>query len=239
MELAGWIIAMALQAGALPSLPAPPSLPCWIEGRWVSEQADGKWTEENWTGCRAQTMLGTGRGGRDDAVTHPQYHLKLLLNRMGVNRAEVQQWHRAGIGKGPPERSHAISSLFLPPRASRAWVDLPADKRRLSGVRIMQSANLEAEAQAIALLIREAVEVPEKRVALVTPDRSLAQRVVQHLARWNLAADDTAGRPLSETTAGRFFLQLAELAGETAAPVPRVAAHGNTLVRAGEDRRPV
>ena len=60
---------------------------------------------------------------RGDAVTHPQYHLKLLLNRMGVNRAEVQPWHRAGLGKGPPERSHAISNLFLPPEASKAWVD--------------------------------------------------------------------------------------------------------------------
>ena len=35
--------------------------------------------------------------GRGDAVTHPQYHLKLLLNRMGVNRAEVQPWHRRGL----------------------------------------------------------------------------------------------------------------------------------------------
>lgn len=196
--------------------------------------ADDVWDELGAAG--AGENPGDPPFGAGDAVTHPQYHLKLLLNRMGVHRAEVLQWHRAGLGKGPPERSHAISSLFLPPRASRAWVDLPADKRRLSGVRIMQSANLEAEAQAIALLIREAVEVPEKRVALVTPDRGLAQRVVQHLARWNLAADDTAGRPLSKTTAGRFFLQLAELAGEAAAPVPLVAALGNPLVRAGEDR---
>ncbi|MFN6935481.1 MAG: PD-(D/E)XK nuclease family protein [Tsuneonella sp.] len=171
-----------------------------------------------------------------DAVTHPQYHLKLLLNRMGVNRAEVQQWHRAGVGKGPPERTHAISSLFLPPQASRTWVDLPADKRRLSGVRVMESVNPEAEAQAIALLIRQAVEVPEKRVALVTPDRGLARRVVQHLARWNLAADDSAGRALSETTAGRLLLQLAELAGDDAAPVALIAALANPLVRMDMDR---
>jgi ATP-dependent helicase/nuclease subunit B len=68
--------------------------------------------------------------GRDDAVSHPQYHLKLLLNRLWVSREEVQPWHRAGLGAGPPERSHAISSLFLPPEASKAWVDLPAAKRR-------------------------------------------------------------------------------------------------------------
>ncbi|MGX7952299.1 double-strand break repair protein AddB [Tsuneonella sp. HG249] len=166
-----------------------------------------------------------------DAVTHPQYHLKLLLNRMGVNRAEVQPWHRRGPAAASPERSHAISALFLPPQASSLWVDLPPEKRRLAGVRLMESANPEAEAQAIALLIREAVNMPAKRVALVTPDRGLARRVVEHLARWNLAADDSAGRPLSETTAGRLLLQLAQVAAQRAAPVPLMAVLGNPLVR--------
>jgi ATP-dependent helicase/nuclease subunit B len=173
---------------------------------------------------------------RGDAVTHPQYHLKLLLNRMGVARGEVQPWHRAGTGKGPPERSHAISSLFLPPEASKRWVDLPADRRRLTGVRLVETANPEEEAQAIALLVRQALTEPEKRVALVTPDRGLARRVVHHLRRWNIEADDSAGRPLSQTAAGRLFLLLAETAAEHAAPVPLVALLGHPLVRAGEGR---
>ncbi|RXZ66302.1 double-strand break repair protein AddB [Pelagerythrobacter rhizovicinus] len=155
-----------------------------------------------------------------DAVTHPQYHLKLLLNRMGVARGEVRPWHRRGLGAAEPERSHAISSLFLPPQASTGWVDLPPEKRRLAGVRIMESANPEEEAQAIALLVREALEVPGKRVAVVTPDRGLAARVAAHLRRWNIEADDSAGRPLSKTPAGRLLLLLAEVAAEEAAPVP-------------------
>lgn len=173
---------------------------------------------------------------RTDAVTHPQYHLKLLLNRMGVARDEVQPWHRAGLGKGPPERSHAISSLFLPPMASRAWVNLPAKSRRLAGVRLMESANAEGEAQGVALLVREALEQPEKRVAVLTPDRELAGRIVQHLRRWNIAADDTGGRPLPQTPAGRLFLLLAELGAESAAPVPLMALLSHPLVRAGEGR---
>jgi len=173
---------------------------------------------------------------RGDAVTHPQYHLKLLLNRMGIARGEVQPWHRAGLGKGPPERSHAISNLFLPPEASKAWVDLPADRRRLSGVRLLETANPEEEAQAIALLVRQALAEPDKRVALVTPDRGLARRVVHHLRRWNIEADDSAGRPLSQTAAGRLFLLLAETVAERAAPVPLMALLGHPLVRAGEGR---
>ncbi len=171
---------------------------------------------------------------RGDAVTHPQYHLKLLLNRMGVARAEVRPWHRRGMAAAVPERSHAISALFLPPEASRRWIDLPAEKRRLAGVRVMETATPEEEAQTIALAIREAIAVPERRVALVTPDRSLARRVVQHLRRWNIEADDSAGRPLAQTVAGRMVLLMAEAFGERWAPVPLVAMLGHPLVRAGD-----
>jgi ATP-dependent helicase/nuclease subunit B len=173
---------------------------------------------------------------RGDAVTHPQYHLKLLLNRMGVGRDEVQPWHRAGLGKGPPQRSHAISSLFLPPEASKAWVALPPEKRRLSGVRLMETANPEEEAQAIALLVRQALDEPEKRIAVITPDRGLAGRIAQHLGRWKIEADDSAGRPLAQTAAGRLLLLLAEVGAEQAAPVPLVALLEHPLVRAGEGR---
>ena len=174
---------------------------------------------------------------RGDAITHPQYHLKLLLNRMGVAREEVQPWHRAGIGKGPPERSHAISSLFMPPRASRIWAELPAAKRRLAGVRLMETANPEEEAQSIALLVRQAIAEPERRVAVVTPDRGLALRIAQHLRRWNIQADDSAGAKLSQTTAGRLLLLLADMVADGFAPVPLIATLQHPLVMAGEGRR--
>jgi ATP-dependent helicase/nuclease subunit B len=171
-----------------------------------------------------------------DGVTHPQYHLKLLLNRMGVSRKEVQAWHRAGIGAARPERSHAISSLFLPPQASRSWIDLPVEKRRLNGVRLMETAHPEEEAQAVSLLVRQALDTPGKRVAVVTPDRGLSARIVQHLRRWNIEADDTAGRPLPQTAAGRLFLLLAEVGAEAGAPVPLAALLQHPLVRGGEGR---
>ncbi|MCC6924374.1 double-strand break repair protein AddB [Novosphingobium sp.] len=174
--------------------------------------------------------------GDRDAATHPQYHLKLLLNRMGVRRDEVDPWHRAGLAAAPPERSRAISNLFLPPQASASWVDLPAAQRRLSGVRLMESAHPGEEAQAVAILIREALEQPERRVALVTPDRGLAGRVVAHLRRWNIEADDTAGRPLSQTAVGRVLLLLAELVATAASPVPLLALLVHPLVRSGEGR---
>ncbi len=173
---------------------------------------------------------------RGDVVTHPQYHLKLLLNRMGIARDEVQPWHRAGLAAAPPERSRAISNLFLPPEASAAWVSLEARERRLAGVRVMETAHPEEEAQAIAVLVREALKEPERRVAVITPDRSLAARIEAHLGRWNIGADDTAGRPLPQTAAGRLLLQLAEVVAERAAPVPLLALLGHPLVQGGEGR---
>lgn len=174
--------------------------------------------------------------GRADAITHPQYHLKLLLNRMGIHRDEVQPWHRSGLSPAPPARSRAISNLFLPPEASARWVDLPEDQRRLTGVRLMESAHPGEEAQAIAVLIREALALPERRVALVTPSRTLARRVIAHLGRWGIDADDTAGTCLPQTPAGRLFLLLAEVAAEAAAPVALIALLGHPLVRQGEAR---
>ncbi len=174
---------------------------------------------------------------KGDAVTHPQYHLKLLLNRMGIARGEVQHWHRKGTGAARPERSKAVSAVFLPPEASKRWVSLKSGERHLTGIRLLETPNPEAEAQAVALAVREALEEPERRIAIVTPDRSLARRIVHHLQRWNIEADDSAGRPLSQSTAGRLFLLLAELVAERAAPVPLVALLGHPLVCRNNDRR--
>ncbi|MEP3421056.1 MAG: double-strand break repair protein AddB [Erythrobacter sp.] len=172
--------------------------------------------------------------GGKDALTHPQYHLKLLLQRMGVARAEVRPWHRKGTTAAEPARSHAISSLFLPPQASKSWITLDRDKRRLTGVRLMTSATSEEEAQGIAMLVREALEEPEKRVAVITADRSLARRVAQHLARWNVDADDSAGRSLALTPAGRLFGLVAELASHGTNPAQLIGSLAHPLVRSGD-----
>ena len=99
----------------------------------------------------------------------------------------------------------------------------------------MAAATIEEEAQGIALLVRKALEQPEKRVAVVTADRGLARRVAQHLERWNITADDSAGRPLALTPAGRLFGLLAEIAANGADPARLVSAFGHPLVHGWED----
>lgn len=194
---------------------------------------EAAWEELGLAGASAEP--GGPVFGAEDALTHPQYHLKLLLNRMGVNRAEVRTWHRRGLAAADPARARAISSLFLPPQASRKWSTLEARERRLDGVRLMASATIEEEAQAIAMLVRQTLDQPAKRIAVVTADRGLARRVAQHLERWNIAADDSAGRPLALTPSGRLFGLLAEIAANGPDPAGLVAAFGHPLVRGWDD----
>ncbi len=61
---------------------------------------------------------------------------------------------------------------------------------------MIEAANPEEEALAIAVTLREALDTPGKTAALVTPDRALARRVVAALERWHVAADDSGGDPL-------------------------------------------
>jgi ATP-dependent helicase/nuclease subunit B len=84
--------------------------------------------------------------------------------------------------------------------------------------------------------MRAAIEVPGRTAALVTPDRNLAQRVSALLERWNISADDSAGRPLSATPPGTLLLALATAAVEGFAPAPLLALFKHPLVKKGDAR---
>ena len=72
-------------------------------------------------------------------------------------------------------------------------------RRRSARIAVIEAANAEEEALAIAVALREAVETPDKTAALVTPDRALARRVVAALERWKSPADDSGGDALADT----------------------------------------
>ncbi len=65
---------------------------------------------------------------------------------------------------------------------------------------VIEAANPEMEALAIAVAMREARHLG-KSAALVTPDRALARRVMAALGRWNLLFDDSGGDALMEVSA--------------------------------------
>ena len=174
----------------------------------------------------------------DREETHPQHHLKLLLDRIGVARGEVQLWPSAGRASSPAVRTRAIAHAMTAADFSDKWNALKPAERRLTGIRAAELPDPAAESQAIALAIREAIEVPGRTAALVTPDRMLAKRVSALLGRWGIDADDSAGRPLSQLAPGTLLLAIASAAAEDLSPVSLLALLKHPLVGGeGEERR--
>ena len=132
------------------------------------------------------------RARRTDAppVGHPQFAMQALLQRIGIARDEVKTL-------GARRRAMAREALRLARRCGRPPPPTAGKRsaRSMSGARstarsrdmsVIEAANAEEEALAIAVALREAVETRGKTAALVTPDRALARRVGAALARWNM-----------------------------------------------------
>ncbi len=163
--------------------------------------------------------------------SHPQFHLKLLLDRMGFRRDEVTI-----LQNGNSHLSNVISQIFSLPNDTEGWRDLPKAQKKLDHVKLLTADDIAQEARAIAVLVREALETPQKRIAVVTPQRELAVRVSAQLKRWNINVDDSAGIPLTQTPPGSLFLALAQAIASQFAPVPLLAVLKHPLVRLGEGR---
>lgn len=168
--------------------------------------------------------------------THPQYHMKLLLERMSIARGEILRWPRTGESGAAAKRSRALSHAFAIPELTSRWQELQSADRSLAGVQLIEARNSGEEAQTIATLVREALEQPERRVSIITPDRALAVRISAHLKRWEIDADDTAGQPLSKLPEGVFFLHLLSVIADDFPPAEFLALLKHPLVRAGEER---
>lgn len=155
---------------------------------------------------------------------HPQYVLKQLLHRIGVARADVADWTGASRLS---VREKTLCEVLRPAPTTDAWRGLAESGDKLAagldGLTLVEAANSAEEASIVALLLREALEMPTRTAALVTRDRALARRVTAELGRWGIAIDDSAGRPLSQTAAGSFLCLIAEAADSGFAPVPLLA----------------
>ena len=180
--------------------------------------------------------LGPDDDGRGEQ-SHPQYHLKILLDRIDVARGEVSLWRGGGRAASPAVRGRAVANAMTAADFSDKWSRLPPLERRLTGIRAVELADPASEALAIAIALRQELETPGQTAALVTPDRVLAARVSAMLARWGIAADDSAGRPLSQAPAGTLLLAIATATAEAIAPVAMLALVKHPLVGGeGADR---
>lgn len=178
--------------------------------------------------------IGTDLSGE----SHPQFGARLLLDRMDVALGEVAEWPWGG-GKGADaneRRGRLVASAFAPAPFTGEWFERSTIQAKLNGVTAIECDTPAEEAQAIAIAMREALETPGRRAALVTPDRNLARRVAVHLRRWGVDVDDSAGTPLERTPPGVLMAELAAAMAESFAPVGLMALLKHPLVNGGLER---
>lgn len=140
-----------------------------------------------------------------DAPGHPQYGMMQLVEALGIAPRDVVRLAPQVAPKTPPSRTDVLAAALRPARDTGRW---RADRDRignleaaLDGVTLVEAADEREEAAAIAVAMRGSVALGET-VALVTPHRALARRVVHQLRRWDLHVDDSGGEPLAGTAAG-------------------------------------
>lgn len=181
-----------------------------------------------------------------DAVDeqHPQGALKRLLDRHGIARDRVAVWNRTV--SVPSARRRLIAEALTPPKATADWRETIDAMAREPGDPVVEgmdgltliSARAEEEAAAVAaVLMREALEMPGKTTALVTPDPLFARRVQARLSRWGLEADSSAGTPLSITPVGVILALMADLVGAPFSGAALLALLKHPLVQLGLDER--
>jgi ATP-dependent helicase/nuclease subunit B len=169
------------------------------------------------------------------ASNHPQFAMHALLEKFGLQRGDVES-----LGAPAPHgREMLASEAMRPSNATAQWhtrLEEPEVTRKISAgmqnLAVIEAANPEMEALAIAVAMREAREL-DKSAALVTPDRALARRVMAALGRWNLAFDDSGGDALIDTRCGIFARLAAEAASKQLEPPTLLALLKHPLLRLG------
>lgn len=156
---------------------------------------------------------------------HPQYGLARLLDKMQVTREDVTDIQIEEACTCPDGRAHFLSEAMRPAETTDQWQQaMPPLDGALKSVRQVNCTGPQAEAQVIALLMRETLEQPRKTAVLITPDRDLSRRVSAELKRWDIEVDDSAGSSLDQSPPGVFLRLTARLMAEDCAPIALLAA---------------
>lgn len=222
--------APVIAAGSTGSIPATAELISTIarlpHGAVVLPGLDTDLDEDSW-----RLIAGDAAKGVGPAPGHPQFAMQALLARIGIARDAV-----VSLAK-PCGRERFVSEALRPAAATDAWRKNTADVEfaehaaaALQTLTLIEAANAEEEALAVAVALREAVH-QGKSAALITPDRALGRRVLAALGRWNITAEDSGGNALAETPAGLFARLAAEAALGGVEPVALLALLKHPLFR--------
>lgn len=231
-------------AGSTGSIPAAADLISAIaeleHGVVVLPGLDQDMPEEDWVKLDDRTSVLL----RPDPALrgHPQYGLAHLLREMRVYRDDFKTLEAAPDDLA--DRAAILSRAMAPAEATDSWkawrqsIATPRVLDAFADVSLIEAANEREEATAIAIALRLGLsdsENPDSRVALITPDRALARRVMAELARFDIDADDSAGTPLTGTQEAMLAQVVTEACLRPGDPVAIVSLIKHPLARFGFD----
>lgn len=154
----------------------------------------------------------------DDTMTaedHPQFRFRKLMDLIGFKHDDIIPWTDARPANA--ERNALVSLSLRPAPVTNQWLaegptlgDLTA---ATEGLTLVEAKSPRAEAETIALRLRQAAE-EGVTAALISPDRMLTRQVTAALDRWGIKPDDSAGTPLALSPPGRFLRHIADLFGQ-------------------------
>lgn len=154
----------------------------------------------------------------DDNMTaedHPQFRFKRLMDSIGFGHRDVRPWTDARPVH--PRRNALISLSLRPAPVTNQWLTDGPDLGDLfdatDGLTLVEANSPRAEAETIALRLRQAAE-DGITAALISPDRMLTRQVTAALDRWDIKPDDSAGTPLALSPPGRFLRHVADFFGQ-------------------------
>ncbi len=163
----------------------------------------------------------------EEGGVSPYLGFRRLLSDLGAAPGDVQ----APTGHAP-ERAKLVRSAFLPSAMLAQWQDLSP---KADGIKILLSEDEFEEARAIAAAIRDAIEVPGRTAALVTPDRAQAARVAAELDRLGIVTEDSAGLLLGETPPAVFLRLVADAFVDGFSAVSLITLMSHPFFRLGHD----
>ena len=177
-------------------------------------------------------------------VQHPQGALRRLLAAAEVARDDVRTWPASTAETAAQRwRRRVVNEALRPAEETADWLHVIDDLRAqdpdavaeaLRGVSLVNARTEDEAATVAALLLREALETPERTAALVTPDQKLARRVTAKLARWGVAPDSSAGESLAGSPCGTLAGLVARVAVDPVDPVALLGLLKHPFCRLGD-----
>lgn len=132
---------------------------------------------------------------------HPLFHVKQFLARWPEVFPIALD---ATLARAPSFWEQALTSADTIPQ----WRETPLPA--YEHLRLVPCQHSEEEVRVIALLLREVLETPDQRVAVITPDEALLERVAMHMERYGITLDTLSCGTLARSEAGSLWLSLFE-----------------------------